>query len=234
MILCIETATPVCSVALCNREGVVSARENTDGKSHASLLTVFISDILREQGIDASRLEAVAVSRGPGSFTGLRIGVSVAKGIAYRAGIPLIGVDTMTSMYNGIAGISAQKYGLDKDSLLCPMLDARRMEVFYSLFSTDGSVVKDVSAEVIGNDSFSGISDDIKVLFFGNGAGKCEGVIARKNSFFEPGFQVSASHMRIPAYMAADAGKYEDVAYFEPFYLKDFIATTPRKSITGQ
>ncbi|HVN58101.1 MAG TPA: tRNA (adenosine(37)-N6)-threonylcarbamoyltransferase complex dimerization subunit type 1 TsaB [Bacteroidales bacterium] len=234
MILCIETATSVCSVALCERDKVVSVRENTEGKSHALLLTVFISGIFSELGLKASDLEAVAVSKGPGSFTGLRIGVSVAKGIAYRANIPLIGVDTLAAMFHGIAGRASEKYDLGNDPLYCPMLDARRMEVFYSVFDSSGKILQDTGAGIIDSQSFSAVSEEKKILFFGNGAGKCRDVIRRGNAVFEPGFLLSASHLRIPAYMKADAGRYEDVAYFEPFYLKDFIATIPRKSITGQ
>jgi tRNA threonylcarbamoyladenosine biosynthesis protein TsaB len=234
MILCIETATSVCSVALCDRERIISARENSEGRSHASLLTVYIDELFREQNITASELEAVAVSKGPGSFTGLRIGVSVAKGIAYRASIPLIGVDTMTSMFHGIRLTDQQQYGLTENSLWCPMLDARRMEVFYALFDSEGKVRKEISAAIMDEDSFSNIPEDVRILFFGNGAGKCREILKRENSAWNTGFDLSAQYMLIPAYKAFDSAVFEDTAYFEPFYLKDFIATLPRKSITGQ
>ena len=234
MILCIETATSVCSVALCDRKGVISAREDREGRSHAALLTVFINELLDEQKIKATELEAVAVSKGPGSFTGLRIGVSVAKGIAYRASIPLIGIDTLLSMFCGIIKGDLSEYNLDQSSLYCPMLDARRMEVFYSIFDHNGDTVKKVGAEIITGESFSDISENRSILFFGSGASKCEGVIGRKNNLFKNDFTVSAEYMQVPAYKSFNTGKFEDVAYFEPFYLKDFIATIPKKNIPGQ
>lgn len=233
MILCIETATSVCSVALCDRERIVSALENTDGRSHAALLTVFIDRLFRENKITASDLEAVAVSKGPGSFTGLRIGVSVAKGIAFRSSIPLIGIDTMTSMYHGIRSMPGENYGLTEDSLYCPMIDARRMEVYYALFDSMGNIRKEINAEIISADSFRSVPEQIRILFFGNGALKCIDTISHRNSVYNTDFTVSARYMRIPAYSAFDSGRLEDTAYFEPFYLKDFIATVPRKSIIG-
>jgi tRNA threonylcarbamoyladenosine biosynthesis protein TsaB len=234
MILCIETATSVCSVALCDREGVISARENSEGRSHASLLTLYINELFKEQNIKASDLEAVAVSKGPGSFTGLRIGVSVAKGIAFRSSIPLIGVETMTAMYHGIRLLPPEKYGLAEDSLYCPMLDARRMEVYYAIFDSAGRITKEISAEIMESDSFKNIPDTVRMLFFGNGAAKCTGIIERTNSVFITDFFLSAQNMRIPAYETFNTGRFEDTAYFEPFYLKDFIATLPGKKIIGQ
>jgi tRNA threonylcarbamoyladenosine biosynthesis protein TsaB len=141
MILCLETATPVCSVALCDRSGKTIVRESSENKSHATRLTVFIEELLNETGISASQLEAVAVSKGPGSYTGLRIGVSVAKGLSFGASIPLIGIDTTKSMFCGIIGSAHEKYGTDDTSLFCPMIDARRMEVYYSIFDARGNVI---------------------------------------------------------------------------------------------
>jgi tRNA threonylcarbamoyladenosine biosynthesis protein TsaB len=234
MILCIETATSVCSVALCDRERIISARENSEGRSHASLLTVYIDELFREQNITASELEAVAVTKGPGSFTGLRIGVSVAKGIAYRASIPLIGVDTMTSMFHGIRLLQEEQYSLNENSLWCPMLDARRMEVFYAIFNSEGNIRKEISAAIIDEESFRDIPDDVRILFFGTGAGKCKDILKRKNSAWNTDFSLSAQNMLLPAYKAFDSAAFEDTAYFEPFYLKDFIAILPRKNIIGQ
>jgi tRNA threonylcarbamoyladenosine biosynthesis protein TsaB len=234
MILCIETATSVCSVALCDRERVISARENNEGQSHASLLTVFIDELFKEQDIKASDLEAVAVSKGPGSFTGLRIGVSVAKGIAFRSSIPLIGVETMKAMYHGIKLLPPEKNGLTESSLYCPMLDARRMEVYYAIFDFEGREKKETCAEMIGSDSFKNIPDKVRMLFFGNGAAKCTDIINRENTVFKTDFYLSAQNMHLPAYEAFDSGRFDDTAYFEPFYLKDFIATIPRKNMIGQ
>jgi tRNA threonylcarbamoyladenosine biosynthesis protein TsaB len=234
MILCIETATSVCSVALCDRERIIASRLDNGGRSHASLLTVFIGELFSELKIQASDLEAVAVSKGPGSFTGLRIGVSVAKGIAYRTSLPLIGVNTLLSLYHGIRPSAEKTYGLGPGSLLCPMLDARRAEVYCSLFRMNGEEFRATGAEVIGDDSFTFLPSGTRLLLFGPGADKCHDLVKRENTVIETGFAVSAENMRIPAYAAFDAGKFEDTAYFEPFYLKDFIATVPRKNILGQ
>ena len=231
MILCLETATQVCSVALCDRTGIISAMESHENKSHASQLTLFIENLLKEAGIKPAELEAVAVSKGPGSYTGLRIGVSVAKGIAYGASLPLIGIDTTKSMFNGIIGIADEKYGTDRTSLFCPMIDAKRMEVYYSLFDAKGTVIKGISAEVINEKSFSEIPESVKIVFFGDGAGKCLNVTGHKNSVFDTGFIISATFMSGIAFEEFDAGRFENVAYFEPFYLKDFIATIQRKNI---
>ena len=233
MILCIETATPVCSVALCDRNGIIAVRESSAERSHATQLTILIMDLLASQELDASRLEAVAVSKGPGSYTGLRIGVSVAKGIAYGASVPLIGIETTRSMFFGLKKDFNYKNKPDIDTIFCPMLDARRMEVYYCLYNATGSVIRDISAEVIDADSFKDIPLSTRIVFFGNGAAKCKEVIERSNSIFIDNFSVSASFMHLPVYEALDENKFEDVAYFEPFYLKDFIATVPKKNIIG-
>jgi tRNA threonylcarbamoyladenosine biosynthesis protein TsaB len=231
MIICLETATNLCSVALCDNNGVISLRESSEGKSHASLLTVFIEEVLRENGIGARNLDAVAVSKGPGSYTGLRIGVSVAKGIAYAASLPLIGIDTTLSMFWGIAGNLQSTQEIDKSTLYCPMLDARRMEVYFAIYDADGNTIKDISAEIIHEDSFSNFPASQKIIFFGDGSAKCKELIKRKNIYFAEDFRISASYMHIPVIKAFKSLKYEDIAYFEPFYLKDFITSTPRKNL---
>jgi tRNA threonylcarbamoyladenosine biosynthesis protein TsaB len=231
MILCLETATPVCSVALCDRTGIILVRESRDNRSHASQLTLFIEELLKEAEIRPAELEAVAVSKGPGSYTGLRIGVSVAKGIAYGASVPLIGIDTPRSMFNGMISISNEKYGTDSTSLFCPMIDAKRMEVYYSLFDAKGTVIKGIAAEVINKVSFSEIPESVKMVFFGDGAEKCRYITGHKNSVFDNDFIISAACMHKTVFEEFDAGHFEDVAYFEPFYLKDFIATIRRKNI---
>jgi tRNA threonylcarbamoyladenosine biosynthesis protein TsaB len=231
MILCLETATPVCSVALCDRRGVISVRENHADKSHAVQLTLFIEELLSEAGIRPGELDAVAVSKGPGSYTGLRIGVSVAKGIAYGASVPLIGIETTRSMFNGIIGSAEEKYGSDETSLFCPMIDAKRMEVYYSIYDAGGNVIKGISAEIINEKSFSDIPEAVKIVFFGEGSKKCTGITGHKNSVFDGDFMISAANMQKPVFEKFNAGHFEDVAYFEPFYLKDFIATVQRKNI---
>lgn len=234
MIICLETATNLCSVALCDSDGVISLRESNESKSHASVLTVFIEEILKEKGIRARDLKAVAVSKGPGSYTGLRIGVSVAKGIAFGASIPLIGVETTLSMFWGISGSQSSGTVEDKNVLFCPMLDARRMEVYYAMYDCNGIKIKDISAEIINENSFINIPESIKIIFFGDGAKKCKEVINRKNAFFADEYRISASSMHKPVIQAFNNHIFEDVAYFEPLYLKDFITSIPRKNILGK
>jgi tRNA threonylcarbamoyladenosine biosynthesis protein TsaB len=233
MILCLETATSVCSVALCTADGVVSSRQNSDTRSHASLLTVFIGEILSEQGIKIRDLDAIAVSKGPGSYTGLRIGVSVAKGISYRSGIPLIGIETLLVMFHGMKNTAQSNKSESGDVIYCPMLDARRMEVYYCLFDRNGNRLNDITAEIIGENSFSGIPLEKQMIFFGDGAMKCKGIMKRENSLFYPEFEISSEFMRCPAYDAFTKKLFEDIAYFEPFYLKDFITTTQKKNVLG-
>ncbi len=231
MIICIETATNLCSVALFDRKGLITLKESNDIKSHASMLTVFIGEILEQAGVRALDLEAVAVSKGPGSYTGLRIGVSVAKGIAYAASIPLIGIETTFPMFIGMSERMKKEGDPIKDIIYCPMLDARRMEVYYALYDSDGRVIKDISAEIINEDSFTSLPESHRIIFFGDGALKCKDILKRPNIAFVDDFTMSASYMRIPALEALEAKHFEDLAYFEPFYLKDFIATTRRKNI---
>jgi tRNA threonylcarbamoyladenosine biosynthesis protein TsaB len=233
MILCLETATNLCSVALIDSAGVVSVRESEASKSHASMLTVFIGDILREKGMIAGDLQAVAVSKGPGSYTGLRIGVSVAKGITYGASIPLIGIETTLSMFHGMRE-HAHNFSSGAGMLFCPMLDARRMEVYFAIYDQAGFKTKDIAAEVINENSFSDILDIQPIIFFGDGAMKCRDVIRHKNAIFAENFSISASYMQNPVIEAFNNNAFEDVAYFEPLYLKDFITSTPKRNILGK
>lgn len=234
MILCLETSTAICSVALCDKGKTVALRESKGDKSHASQLTPFIIDLLSEAGISAVDLDAVAVSKGPGSYTGLRIGVSTAKGIAYAASVPLIGIETIYSMFCGIGDEIREKYEVHNSSFYVPMLDARRMEIYYAVYSGQGVMAKGIRAEIINETSFMDIPEDIRILFFGDGASKCRTIIKRKNIAFADEFNISASFMCTPAFMALQERRFEDVAYFEPFYLKDFIASQPKKNILGR
>ncbi len=233
MVICLETATNLCSVALCDSAGVISLRETNEQKTHASQLTVFIQELLTENNLHAADLEAVAVSKGPGSYTGLRIGVSVAKGIAYAVSIPLIGVDTLTSMFRGMRQKMISAHPGYEDAIFCPLLDARRMEVYYALYDFSGNLIKPVSAEIITKDTFSEIPENRKIILFGDGSEKCRGIINRGNILFESNFSVSASYMQGPVYEALQNKHFEDIAYFEPFYLKDFITTHSKKNILG-
>jgi tRNA threonylcarbamoyladenosine biosynthesis protein TsaB len=234
MIICLETATNLCSVALCNSAGVILLRESSELKSHAAMLTIFIEEALKTGGIKVRDLDAIAVSKGPGSYTGLRIGVSVAKGMAYAASIPLIGIETTLSMFMGISGNKTGSPEFDDNTLFCPMLDARRMEVYYAIYDAAGKIIKNISAEIIDEKSFTEIPASQKIVFFGDGAEKCKDVIRLPNAFFVNNFRMSASHMYGPAFQAFKENRFEDVAYFEPFYLKDFITSKPRKNILGK
>jgi tRNA threonylcarbamoyladenosine biosynthesis protein TsaB len=227
MILCIETATGVCSVALCDDNSVISVIEAPPGMSHSSRLTVIIQELLRGACIEARQLDAVSVSKGPGSYTGLRIGVSVAKGIAYAAEIPLIGINTLTAMCHGYLTANPQAAG--SSTLLCPMIDARRMEVYNALFSADARMIKETSADIITASSYSDRLKSEKIIFFGNGADKCRSAITSTNAIFAEGFSLSASYLHKPSVNALREKRFEDVAYFEPYYLKEFIATIPKK-----
>lgn len=233
MILCIETATNICSVALSDNGKLLGFRESDTEKSHAALLTVFIEELLDKNGISADQLDAVAVSKGPGSYTGLRIGVSGAKGICYGAGIPLIAIDTMESMYHTLMQRFPDLEKASKNTLFCPMIDARRMEVYSSLIGKDGKIIKEVEARIIDADSYNKELGKNKIVFFGNGADKCTDIIVHKNAEFIGDFKLSALGIIKPATGALIYKTFEDSAYFEPFYLKDFIATIPRKNILG-
>ena len=227
MILCIETATNICSVALCDSNGPVAVKESRVEKSHAKSLSLFIMEILGERNLETSGLDAVAVSMGPGSYTGLRIGVSIAKGIAYASKIPLVAVNTLESMYYGVRS----RWNPGEVDLFCPVIDARRMEVYSALFDRDGAMVRETGSEVIGEDSYSALLGEKRILFFGTGAIKCKETIRNPNARFDTGMLISASSMSVPAWREFREKKFADVAYFEPFYLKDFIATIPRKNL---
>ena len=199
MILCIETATGICSAALCDETKVTGVAEAPQGMTHAASLTVIIGRLLEEHHIRPADLEAVAVSKGPGSYTGLRIGVSTAKGIAYGSGIPLIGINTLAAMCSGYITLHPEE--LTADTLLCPMIDARRMEVYNALFRPDGTAVRQTSADIIDESSFSDIPGENRIIFFGNGSEKCRQTITRPNSLFVEGFLLSASYLHLPAVM---------------------------------
>ena len=233
-ILHIETASPTCSVAISEDDQLLAIRESHVDKSHASLITVFIQELFEETGLKAFDLDAVSVSMGPGSYTGLRIGVSTAKGLAYGTGKPLIAVNTLRAMAWGlIHDPEWESVDPENDFYLSPMIDARRMEVYTSLLDPQLNIVQKISAEIIEEDSFKTFLDERTVYFFGNGAEKCRNTIKHKNARFISDFNNSSRFMISPAYESYRQTKFEDVAYFEPFYLKDFIATTPKNKILG-
>ena len=221
MILCIETSTKVCSVAIAEN-GVIRAlaEDNEDEYTHAEKLNLLIGKVLKEGKIKFKDLTAVAVSEGPGSYTGLRIGVSAAKGFALALNIPLIAVNTLKAMCAGL------REG-NNESLLIPMIDARRMEVFCAGFSGDLKSVFKTRAEVLNTESFPEAAGFSKVLFFGNGAEKCRAILEPMGFEFIPDISASAKGMASLAHHKYLASDFVDTAYFEPFYLKDFVAGKP-------
>ncbi len=223
MILQIETATASCSVALA-KDGAVLAFKELNGRNlHAEVITRFIEEIVSSAGFSYNDLDAIAVSCGPGSYTGLRIGISTAKGLCFALDKPLIAIETLEAMAYGAANLD--EYKNRKDLHLCPMIDARRMEVYTAIFTTQGERVKPTSAEIIDENSFYDILTNNKILFFGDGAEKCAAVLGKNpNAVFLPGFINSAKDLTQKAAEKFSKKEFEDVAYFEPYYLKDFIA----------
>ena len=232
-ILHIETATHTCSVALSYGEELILFKESHIDKSHASLLTVFIEELFRETGIHAEGLDAVSVSMGPGSYTGLRIGVSVAKGLAYGLGIPMLAVPTLKSMALGFLEKLEIDTNRDPSFLLCPMIDARRMEVYMAMYDSKLETVLDTTALIVDDNTFHKELMNRDIYIFGSGAEKCESLINHKNSYFSSDFLNSSKYMIPLAFKLFKSKEFVDLAYFEPYYLKDFIATTPKNNILG-
>ena len=219
-ILNIETATKNCSVALANEGKTILCKEIAEeGYSHAERLHVFIEEIIKEAGISLNDLSAIAVSQGPGSYTGLRIGVSAAKGLCFALGIPLIAVDTLQ--------VLASQVNID-DGLIVPMIDARRMEVYSAIFSAKFDKKREILAEIIDENSFSDRAE--KLYFVGDCAEKCKSVLIKENHvFLEDVKYPSAKEMCALSFEKFKINDTVDVAYFEPYYLKDFMVTTPKK-----
>ncbi|MDR1356372.1 MAG: tRNA (adenosine(37)-N6)-threonylcarbamoyltransferase complex dimerization subunit type 1 TsaB [Tannerellaceae bacterium] len=226
-LLHIETSTKVCSVALSLDGAALFERASFDGPSHAALAGVYVEDALNLMRRRGLALDAVAVSGGPGSYTGLRIGVSLAKGICFGYGIPLINVHTLKVM----AGRAIRMATPEAPALYCAMLDARRMEVYAALFDAGGDLVRETRAEVVDAYTYAAFLACNRVFFFGNGAAKCMEVIASPEAVFVDGVHPLAVDMILPAEEAFLEGRFEDLAYFEPFYLKEFAATTPKNKI---
>ena len=226
MILCLETATPVCSVALNDGCCTIALRETERHNAHSEKITNFIREVMEVAKIDYKQLDAVAVSQGPGSYTGLRIGVSTAKGICYAADLPLMAIDTLEAMANGMK----MKLGsqIADNDLLIPMIDARRMEVYASVFDAQLNRINDTAALVIDEHSFENLCRDHHLWLFGDGAPKLSKLFENHPDIsIVDGFRPSAAYMLPLAEKALREQKFVDVAYFEPFYLKDFIAGKP-------
>lgn len=233
----IETATEVCSVAIA-KDGVIpkgAYKESKRKRSHAELVAIFTRELLQENNIQPKQLDAVAVSKGPGSYTGLRIGVSTAKGIAYTGEIPLIALNTLEIMTNGLISRWQQEKpkGLEYDANIwfCPMIDARRLEVYTAFFDATQHCRRNTSADIIDADSYQEILEERKLVFFGNGSIKCKEIIKHPNAYFVEGIYPHAGDMVKLANQYFQKKQFVDTAYFEPFYLKDFIATTPKNKV---
>ncbi|MDD4820812.1 MAG: tRNA (adenosine(37)-N6)-threonylcarbamoyltransferase complex dimerization subunit type 1 TsaB [Flavobacteriales bacterium] len=218
-IICLETATVNCSVAVFDNEKLLSfSQSNTGDFSHSEKLHIFIQQTLKEAGMEPKDLDCVAVSKGPGSYTGLRIGVSSAKGLAYALGIPVVTVDTLK-----IIAMVGQK--TTEADLYVPMIDARRMEVYTAVYDRDMRMIEPVSAKVIDDDTFSFLPKDKKICFCGDGMGKCKNLIDIPQAIFTADVYPCAQAMGGEALRLFCEKKWEDVAYFEPYYLKDFVST---------
>ena len=217
LILLIESATKSCSVSLSSENKIIACEEEVNEQySHAEKLTVFITELFKTQDFTIKDLDAVAVSKGPGSYTGLRISVSTAKGLCYALDIPLISVSTLKAMAFGMA----QK---EKSDLYCPMIDARRMEVYNAFYNSTNKEIRGIQADIIEACSYQKELDK-KVLFFGDGAEKCKQMIQHPNARFIDGFFPSSKDMLEIANEKFAEKDFEDVVYSEPFYLKDFVA----------
>lgn len=224
LILNLETATTVCSVSL-GKEGKLLALKELQGDySHAENLTIFIEEVLKEAGITLSQIDAVAISKGPGSYTGLRIGVSTAKGLCYALNKPLIAIDTLQHLSLNLSVSIVKKA---EDIVLCPMIDARRMEVYCALYNISNDCIKPTWAEIIDEYSFADLFSNLsnRIYFFGDGSTKCKEVLSlKKNALFIENVFPSAKNMIPLSEKAFLNNQFEDIAYFEPFYLKDFVA----------
>ncbi|HTX88924.1 MAG TPA: tRNA (adenosine(37)-N6)-threonylcarbamoyltransferase complex dimerization subunit type 1 TsaB [Bacteroidales bacterium] len=269
LLLCIETATAVCSVALASDGKILSLKESVAKNAHSSVLTVFIEETLQEAGVDRSGLDAVAVSKGPGSYTGLRIGVATAKGLCYALDKPMIAIGTLEAMawgmrnrftglgfrglgFSGLRvkglGVNDIEAGVKRISgithelinpeplnatrvnqvIFCPMIDARRMEVYSAIFDDSGKQVRETRAEIIREDSFTEYPGQHTVVFAGDGAQKSRPLLERNpKAVILDDFLPSANYMISLAERKFAAKEFEDLAYFEPFYLKDFVAGKP-------
>lgn len=223
MILCLETATPSCSVALVHNGEVLACEEDPKGQNHSEKITLFIDSVMKKAGISYSQLDAVAVSMGPGSYTGLRIGVSTAKGICYAVSKPLIAVETLHAMAYG-APVGTRR----ATTLQIPMIDARRMEVYAAIFDANVNKIKDTEAVIIDENSFADLKKDHHLYLFGDGADKCAEIFANDDKITViKDFYCSAKYMNTIAQQKFNNSEFVDVAYFEPFYLKDFVPGTP-------
>ena len=224
-ILYIETATDVCSVALSKGSEIIGLKEEAGGNNHAKHLLPFVDEVLKQAGVSMTEINGVAVSIGPGSYTGLRIGVSTAKGIAYTAGIPVMAISTLESIAQGAKTLWS---GISTETVqIVPMIDARRMEVFITRYDFDMRSLEEISSKIVDENTFAELLSKEKVLFCGNGMPKCKEILS---AFLNAKFMdapISAKNMLPAALRKWQKQEFEDVAYFEPFYLKEYVAAKP-------
>ena len=223
LFLHIETATEICSVALTEGDQVLNVCDNNDGNSHSKTLLPFIDKVLKESKRELNELDGVVVSIGPGSYTGLRIGVSTAKGIAYSLQIPVITVSTLESIANGC---QAQSADLTSQQII-PMIDARRMEVFAARYDADMKLIDDVAAVIVEDVTYADLLAKQPIVFCGNGMPKCKELLSQYTNASFVEFSISARYMLPTALKKWKAEDFADVAYFEPFYLKEYVAAKP-------
>jgi len=222
LLLAIETTTKNCSVALFENSNLIQLKErNSDEYSHAEQLTLFIEEVVKKSKITLKEIDGIALSKGPGSYTGLRIGTSTAKGLCYSLDIPLISISTLKAMAYGMSKKEDYKF-------YCPMIDARRMEVFASIYNQSNNEVREIRADIVDEYTYAQFLK-YKVLFFGDGALKCKASINNPNAHFIDGVFPSAKDMGILGFEKFAKKDFEDVAYFEPYYLKDFVAGKTKK-----
>jgi tRNA threonylcarbamoyladenosine biosynthesis protein TsaB len=226
LILCIETSTTVCSVALCRNGNVLAIKESNDGYTHAASITLFIQQVMHQSGYVLADIDAVAVSMGPGSYTGLRVGVSTAKGLCYALQKPLLAVNTLKAL----ATHFTHSHQFEHNSLLIPMIDARRMEVYTATFNTQLDLMVPTHALIVDENTFAHTTQFTHL--FGNGAAKCAHVLKHPLIHIHDNVVCSASGLCKAAFERYEQQQFEDVAYFEPYYLKDFVGTTPKNKIT--
>jgi tRNA threonylcarbamoyladenosine biosynthesis protein TsaB len=226
LILSIDTSTKVCSVALHQSGKLVALSELFTEKSHSGLLTVLCEQVVSQAGFSLNQIDAIAVAKGPGSYTGLRIGVSTAKGFCFALDKPLISVNSLEAMAYQL------KDFYPRNTFLCPMIDARRMEVYCLLMNHSMKVIEETNAKIIDESSFATILNNSPIVFFGDGAAKCNETLNHPNAIF-PATEIypSAKTIGILASEYFEKGQTENVVTFEPFYLKDFVGTTPKKVI---
>ena len=228
-IILIETSTALCSVALAENGAVTAYRESSASKAHASLTAVFVQEVLEERGVTLADCDAVCVSMGPGSYTGLRVGVSTAKGLCFGASKPLLAVGTLDTLVAQASFSSIEAEANDGYRYIVPMIDARRMEVYAAVFE-NGKQITETAPAIIDENSYAEYLEQGPVLFIGDGAGKCADVIKHPNAHFCQ-CHPKASSMLQPAIEALRKEDFKDVAYFEPFYLKEFVATVSKKKL---